>query len=149
MSQVTDSLEHLAWLAASAWDAMLHFWPISAAVLAVGVAALIGNPFRDVRFRKAARLFLVAYLAPLLILLLGTVLRYELHGPPHPNWRRPPTSFEFALWLPLALQVVVVITAVVVSKGARLRSAGLLLPGVWVSLCVLVVATFSVVGVGP
>jgi hypothetical protein len=150
MTAIGESGRFFFWFVIEAGEFLVYYWPISVATLASGVAALtVRSPLRDPRFRGRLRLLAIPYAIPLLILLIGTLLRYELHGPPHPNWREPPAWRFHLLLAPLILYAVLLTGAVVAMKGARLRSAGVLIPGAWLSLCAYFPAGFAVAGVGP
>jgi len=86
---------------------------------------------------------------PVLLLLAGTSLRYELHGPSHPNWREPPAWYGGLLWALVLANAAIVILALFRLRGSRIRAAGVLLPGLWLSLCALFPAAFAIIGVGP
>jgi len=128
-------------------EVVAYFWPISVGVFPIGVFALIvRSAHQDSPFRGRVRLLAVPYAFPPLVLLLGTVFRYN--GPPHPNWREPPAWHGWLLFAPLVLHAVWWITASVRMKGSRLRSAAILLPSVWLTLCAFLLAGFAVSGVG-
>jgi hypothetical protein len=145
---VTDFVEHFAAVAEGAGEFLAYFGPVSVAALVLTISALsIRSPFRDPRFRKLLPLLATMYAIPALIVLAGTVLRYN--GPPHPRWEEPPAWRAYSLWVIVALQVVVVLVALVRARSVRLRAAGVLLPSIWLSFCSVYPAMFSVVGVSP
>ena len=148
MSGLTDSADLFLELVVNTAEFLVYFWPVSIAVLALSlIVVTVWPPFRDPRFRGRLPLFAVAYGFPLLVLLTGTLLRYN--GPPHPNWREPPAWRGWALFAVVVLHVILSIAAVVVVRGARVRSAMALLPAVWLSFCAYVPSGFAVAGVGP
>jgi len=150
MTGIGESVRFFFWLGLSALEFLVYYWPISVAVLASAVAALtVRSPLHDPRFRGRLRLLTLTYAIPPVILLIGTLLRYELHGPPHPNWREPPAWYGYLLWAVVIFHVAVLMGSLVAMRGTRLRAAGVLLPGVWLSVCAFIPAGFSVVGVGP
>src|SRR5262245_26900449 len=117
-------------------------------MLVLGVGALVASwRLRDQKLQKRALLFSIAYGIPVLILLIGTLLRYD--GPPHPNWREPPAWRGWVLLVPLVLSLLLLVRAVVVMRGARLRSAAALLPALWLAICAYIPSGFAVAGVGP
>ena len=150
MTEIGESARFFFWLVTEVGEFLVYYWPISVAVFALGVAALtVRAPLRDPAFRRRLRLLAIPYAVPLLLLLIGTLFRYELHGPPHPNWREPPTWYFYLVLAPLILYAILLGGALIVMRGARLRSAAVLIPGVWLSLCAYFPAGFAVAGVGP
>jgi hypothetical protein len=148
MSGATDSARFLLALVADAGECFVYFWPVSVSVLSVSLVVLtVRPPFRDPRFRGRLWLFAISYGFPLVVLLIGTLLRYD--GPPHPNWREPPAWRGWTLLGAMVLHVILSITSIVLMKGARVRSAAALLPAVWLSFCAYVPSGFGVAGVGP
>src|SRR5438105_7789766 len=142
---ITSTLLAVAKLAG---EIVLHYWWISVFLLAVAAAALtFGSPLRISAFRSGARTLALRYVIPFIILLVGAVLRYDFSDPS--TYRAPPLWYGVALWAPVALYLLVLLASVVFSKGARLRSAAFLVPGLWLSLCATVPAGFAIAGVGP
>jgi hypothetical protein len=147
---LSESLEVFGYLLVETWGFIRYLWPISIVMLALAVAALtVRSPVRNPRFRKALPWLAAFYVIPLSVVAVGTALRYELHGPPLPNWREPPVWYGYALWVPVVVHAAIACAVVIALKGARIRSLGLLLPGVWLSLCALIPSGFAVAGVGP
>jgi len=147
---IVDSFRVFLQLAMTTGEFLIHFWPVSAALLVFGLAALAWRdsrhpaPLREHRGALAS-----TYLIPLAVLLVGTLLRYELHGPPHPHWRKPPEWYGYLLWTPPVFHLTLVPWLVVRFRGDRERAAGILLPGLWFSLCAVLPAGFAIAGVGP
>jgi hypothetical protein len=149
MTGGADSIIFYTWLIRATGELLAHYWPITIAMLGLGVVALtVRSPLRDARFRRRLWILAIPYAAPLVILLIGTVLRYELHGPPHPSWREPPAWYGYALFAVILLQVIASVGFSMMMKGSRLRSAGILLPSVWLSFCAFLPAGLAVAGVG-
>jgi hypothetical protein len=139
---------HFAALVEAVGEFLAYFWPISAAALIVAALSLsIRAPFRDSRFRKLLPLLAAVYAMPMVILLGGTLLRYD--GPPHPRWQEPPAWRAYLLWGLVGVQVLLVLVGIARGTSVRLRAAGALLPSIWLSLCSVYPAIFSVVGVAP
>lgn len=150
MTNLVESVSSFFWMAVEASGLLVYLWPVSIAVLGLFLTALLaGAPLRDPRFRRSLRLLSITYLVPLAVLLAGTLLRYEAHGPPHPDWQRPPEWFFYVLLAPVILHLLVLVGGFVAAKGFRLRALGVLLPGVWLSLCAYFIAASYVNGVGP
>ena len=149
MTAVGQSVRFFFFLLVSALGFLVYYWPISAAVLALGIVALtVRSPLRDPRFRGRLRFPSFTYTLPVVILLTGTLLRYELHGPPHPNWREPPAWYGYLLCSLVIFHASLVVGSLIAMRGARLRAAGVLLPGLWLSVCAFISAGFAVAGVG-
>lgn len=150
IDQLIESIWFLGFLALETLDFVLWFWPVSAAMVVIGIlGVVVGRPLENARFRTLLPRVAASYLLPVLTLLVGTVLRYELHGPPHPDWVQPPGWFGTVLWLPLVLHAGLVLAALLARTGARARLGAVLLPGVWLSFCALFPAGFAIAGVGP
>jgi len=149
VNTLAEALKYFFWLAVCVWDVMVHFWPISLAVFVAALASLVvASPFRNPHFRRVLPFLVVPYGIPIIILAFGTVFAYDLHGP-HLEWREPPAWQGYVLWGLIGLHLATLVAAPLILKGARLRSAGVLLPGVWMSLCVLLPAASSISGVWP
>jgi hypothetical protein len=145
---VSNSVGHFAGLVEAVGEFLAYFWPISVAALIVATLALsIRSPFRNPRFRKMLPVLVIAYAIPVLILLGGTLLRYN--GPPHPRWQEPPAWRGYFLWGLVAVHVVLALLGFARATSVRLRAAGVFLPSIWLSVCAVYPALFSVAGVGP
>jgi hypothetical protein len=129
-------------------DVALYAWPVSAAVVIPALIALtVGSPFRDPVFRSRLSLMLTTYAFPLAVVAVGTIFRYD--GPSHPSWVEPPSWYGAVLWSVILMHALAVISAPILMKGVRLRSAALVLPGLWLSLSAGFVAAIVIAGVGP
>jgi hypothetical protein len=132
-----------------ACEIVARYWYVTLALTALAVAGLvIGNPTRTQAFRRVTRLFGAAYVMPILVVAIGTVLRYD-HGSPPVYHGAPPISYAVALYVPIVIYLVVFLGCVVSLRGWRLRSAALLGPGLWFSACATIPAGFAIAGVGP
>ena len=145
---MSESAAVIAEIATDTFEFALYFWPISLGMLVLGLVAL-GAAWhsRNQSLRKRPLVFLIPYGMPLVILLIGTLLRYD--GPPHPNWREPPAWRGWVLLASLVLSLVFVVRGVVVMRGARLRSAAGLVPALWLAVCTYFPCGFAIAGVGP
>ena len=150
MTAVGDSVRFFFWLAVAAGEFLVAYRLVSLGLLALGVAALtVRSPLRDPRLRARLRLLAIPYAIPVAILVSGTALRYELHGPPHPNWREPPALYGYVLYGFLILHAAFLIWALVAHRGWRGRTAAVIVPSLWLSVCAFLPAGFAVAGVGP
>lgn len=134
-------------IASQTGEIVLHYWPISLALLIGAIAALtIGSPLGSSAFRRRAGTMALAYLIPLAIVLVGTVLRANQTPT---NYGVPRFWQGIALWAPLALYLLTLVAALVLSKRERLRSVAFLAPGLWLSLCATLLAGFAIAGMAP
>jgi ABC-type spermidine/putrescine transport system permease subunit II len=129
-------------------DLAVYAWPISVAlaVLAAG-ALMVGAPLRNQVFRRRLRLMLFTYVIPLVIVAIGAFLRYD--GPRAPEYIEPPAWRGAVLWGAVVVHLAALIAAVTLMKGARLRVAAIVLPGIWLSLSSGFMAGIAIAGVGP
>jgi hypothetical protein len=125
-----------------------HYWLVSVVLAVCAVTALVvGRPLHVQSFRRLASVIRVAYAIPVVIVLLGALLRYE-HVSQY-MYREPPISYGIALYAPVTAYLLVVLACAVLLRGWRLRSTALLGPGLWVSLCATLAAGLAIAGVGP
>jgi predicted permease len=135
-------------LVRSSLDIVIHAWPISLLlVLAALVALFVGHPFREPQFHSRVRAILLTYLFPVAVLSVGALLRYDWKA--NPKWVEPPDWYGGVLWGVVAIHVAVLLAIVIGSKSGRLRSAAVLLPGLWLTLSCGFMAAIAIVGVGP
>ena len=151
MAQLQDSLSVLWYLVVETLDVALWAWPVSLAFFALGLLGLLVPKLRrgGSLERRERQLISVSYLIPLAMLTVATVLRYDLYGPPHPNWEAPPDLFGLLLWAPFAIQLCLVLLIAGLAKGRRLVAVTATLPSVWLSLCTLLPGAVAISGVGP
>ncbi len=142
-----DRLDVFGHLVRSSLDIAIYAWPISLVlVLAALVALFVGHPLRQPQFRGRIRVILPTYLFPIAVLIVGAVLRYDWHA--NPKWVEPPDWHGGVLWAVVIIHVVVLLAISMASKSARLRSAAILLPGLWLSLSCGFMAAIAIGGVG-
>jgi hypothetical protein len=150
MSALTDSVRFYPWLLYSTGEFLVLYWPVTLGMLGlIAVALTARSPLRNLYFREGLGQLAAVYLVPLIVLLIGTVFRYELHGPPHPNWREPSRWYGYVLYAVLVLHAIVLVGLLVSRKGSRVRSTAILLPSFWLSICAFLPAGFAIAGVGP
>jgi len=147
MDEPARTLQFMWWIALDASDLALWAWPVTAAVVLVALAGLVwGRPLEGSRFRALLPKVAATYLMPIALLAVGALLRYERHGPPSPEYEAPSAWFGFALWTPLVVHAVIVVVAVCLSTGVRVRTTAILLPSLWLSCCTLFPAGFAIAG---
>ena len=134
-------------LAAHSLDLAIYVWPLSLAVLlAAAIALFVGDPFRNPHLRSRFPLLLITYVFPVVILIVGIVLRYD--GPPHPHWVEPPLWRGVVLGGVIIVHALTLAVAAVLMRGAQIRAAAIMLPGFWLSLSCGFVSAIAIGGVG-
>ena len=143
-----DRMDVFGHLLRSSLDLAIYLWPISLViVLSACVALFAGHPLRQPQFRDRIRVVLLTYLFPVAVLVVGAVLRYDWKA--NPKWVEPPDWHGWVLWTVVIFHIVVLLAIAIASKSARLRSAAILLPGLWLSLSCVFMAAIAIGGVGP
>ena len=126
----------------------MYAWPITVVLIAGATTALVFRaPFRDPRFRRGLKLLLISYAIPVVIIVIGAVLRYD--GPRAPAYVEPPVWRGIVLWSAILVHIAVLVAGVIFMRGARIRAAAVVLPGIWASLSSGFVAGIAIAGVGP
>ena len=129
-------------------DLAIYLWPVSAVLAAIAIAAItIGFPLRDASLRHKLTFVLIPYAMPIVIMVIGAVLRYD--GPPHPQWVAPPEWRAWVLWFAVLANILAVIAVVMLARGARIRAAAVSVPSIWLSLSSGFIAGVAIEGVGP
>jgi hypothetical protein len=134
-------------IAIEAYRASIYLWQVTAALITVAMAALLLPSLKKVPVRRRLIPLLLSYVMPVAIIGIGAVLAYD--GPRGGTYVEPPLWRGVVLWGALLAHVGILIGAVVLMRGARVRAAAVVLPGVWASLCTGVVSAFAIAGVGP
>src|SRR5262245_1330681 len=124
-------------------DLAIYAWPISLVVLGLAFVALtVGSPFREALVPSRMLWLVLTYGFPVVVAVVGAVFRYD--GPPHPRWVEPPAWYGAILWGVIAIHGLAAISVPIFMKGIRVRSAALVLPGVWFSLSTGFVAGIAI-----
>lgn len=143
-----DRFDVFGHLVRNSLDIVIYAWPLSLVlVVAALLAFFVGYPLKQPQFRRRLRVILPTYLFPIAVLFVGAVLRYDWQA--HPKWVEPPDWHGAILWTVLIIHVVVILAITISSKSARIRSAAILLPGLWLSLSSGFMAAIAIGGVGP
>lgn len=128
-------------------DLAIHAWPITLAFgLSLVAALLVGSPLRDPQLRRRMRMLPLTYVIPILIVAIGAVLHYD---GPRPEWVEPPSWRIAVLYALVSAHLLAFLVAVVLMKGARIRTAAVVLPGIWLTLSTYFIAGIAIVGIGP
>jgi hypothetical protein len=139
--------EALQALAVESWRIVAYAWPITAVLFLAAVMALsVGLPLRNAAFRGRLMLPALTYIFPVVVLFLGALLRYD--GPPAPAWVEPAAWRGIMVWVFVVLHVAALVAVTVLLRGARIRAAAIVLPGVWFTLVAGFLAIIAIVGRG-
>lgn len=126
---------------------VLDLWPVSLGVLVAAILAFtVGNPLRTPAIRRRLTLLLITYAIPLLIVVMGAVLRFP--GPPRMFTEARQSWRVDMLWWVLLIHALVVLAAPILMKGVRLRAFAILLLGFWLSVTSGFLVEASLQGVG-
>ena len=127
--------------------ALITVWPFSLLVFTVAAVAFIAGAGASVKNSRARKWLLLAiYASPVLAMLVGALLAYDL--PRGSAYDAPSAWRGLALWLPIAGAGACIIALILHTPGARIRSVALAVPGVWLTLCATMVAGMAIAGVG-
>jgi hypothetical protein len=127
--------------------ALITVWPLSLLACAVAAVAFIAGAGASVTNPWTRRLLMLAiYISPLIAMLIGALLAYDL--PRGSAYEEPSAWKGLALWLPVLASGACIIVLLIGSAGARMRSVGLAVPGLWLTLCSTMVAGMAIAGVG-
>jgi hypothetical protein len=142
-----DCVHLFGLLAQHALEITIVVWPVSAGLIVVALSAvLVGAPLRLPKIRLQPYSMLATYLFPTVLLLVGVTFSYDWHA--HPKWVEPPDWYGGILWAVLMIHAILLLTISISAKGARLRTAVILLPGFWLSLSCGFIAAIAIAGVG-
>jgi steroid 5-alpha reductase family enzyme len=145
--QTLSASETFVTLASASVGVAIKLWPITLAILTIAVIALtVGRPLQDRAFRQRLPLLLITYALPLIVLIVGTIFRYDWTN--HPTYVEPPYWYGLLLWGVVAIHGLTLIAAPILMARARLRSAAIVMPGFWLTLGAGFVAGIAIAGVG-
>ena len=135
-----------SYLALHSLEIASYYWEVSLLV-ACGTAVVIVVGAWTSDTKRRVWLALLPYAAPILMVALGAVLRYD--GPPHPHWVEPPAWRGLTLWVVLAANIAGVVAVAVFARGARILATGVAIPSTWITLSSGFIAAIAIGGVGP
>ena len=121
-------------------------WEVTVPVVVVAaILIVVGYRFRDATAKRRLWVSALPYIAPVVIIALGAILRYDGGRP----WVEPPQWRGDTLWVTLVANVVAVVAVTVFARGYRLLTFGVTAPSVWLSMSGGFMAGIAIGGVGP